>query len=441
MRSDDIRPPALGGAAWPRPRRSIRLPVPERARPLAWLVAFVALGVAVGLLVPRVTDPRLLLVGVAAASGLGLAAMAGRLRETIFAAAAVLVLVVPDVLINAGLGTPAVAVVAALVLLALLLARRDDVSATPIDLGVALIFLATAIIPALVSSSYSTIGGNAVLIVGLYVIARITARPWSFVVLTCLVAGAVHAVVAILWVVPATTPLVPFVPLLNGEPNVTSRATGLFNNPNTFGTLEAMLITLALWFGPRRSWWLLIGLCLVGLVLSGSREGAVGLAVAMPILLLHAPTRIIVPATLLAVVSVVAFAIVPGAGQRFDPRAFASDPSLLERYSLWDSALGAIGRSPIFGHGQTSGLVAVDQAYLNLLVAAGIIGAALWLVGFLLIALRIGPWPVAILLLAVGVLGNPFAGPTLALLLLLAGASHVPVGSEEPSSAPATAGT
>ena len=368
---------------------------------------------------------------------LAVAAALGHLRSAMFVGLLIALFVVPDVMANFGGSTAAVALVAGLAAISLLYASQTFTTITALDVAVFLIFVAASVLPAIVSGTPATIAGNGVLILGTYLVARVTAPKWDRLVVLLLVIGAIHGVVAILWAIPATNGLIPFVPLLGGEPNPSSRAVGLFNNPNTFGNLEAMIIVLALWSGVARRLWPLIVLCVIGLLPSGSREALLGLVVAVSLMVLLSPGRALGPVGALGLAAGIFIALVPNAQQRFDPSGYSGDSSLLERFELWDLAFGAIARSPIIGYGQTSGLRAVDQAYLNWLVDGGVLGTAIWVTAVILIFSSFPAWPVLVAMLVIGVLGNPFAGPMLALLLVLLAASHESMAagaSEKPSS-------
>ena len=355
---------------------------------------------------------------------LGIAAALGHLRSVMFIGLLIALFVVPDVVANSGGSTAAVAMVAGLAAISLLYASRTFTTITALDVAVFLIFVAAAVLPAIVSGTPATIGGNGVLILGTYLVARVAAPKWDRLVVLLLIIGAIHGVVAILWAIPATNSLIPFVPILGGEPNPSSRAVALFNNPNTFGNIEAIIIVVALWSGVAKRWWPLVILCVAGMFLSGSREAVVGLLLASAVIVIRRPGRAIGPVAALAVTAGLAIALVPNAQARFDPGGFSGDSSLLERFELWEAAGDAIARSPIIGYGQASGLRAVDQAYLNWLVDGGVFGTAIWVTAILLLFSAFPARPVIVVMLVIGVLGNPFAGPTLALLLVLVAASH-----------------
>lgn len=358
-------------------------------------------------------------------AGLGLAAAMGRLRAAVFGALVVTSFVVPDILVNIGLGSAIVGIVGLLAVVSLPELARRVHQVTILDAAVALLFVTGAVLPAIVSGTPTTIVGNGALILGTYVVARTSAPDWDRLVTILLAIGALHGIVSILWAIPATSSLIPFVPLQAGLPNPSSRATALFNNPNTFGVVEAMIVVLAFWNGVGRRGALAIVLCVAGILLSGSREALVGLVIGCSVVVIRSPRRALGPAGALGIAVGVVLALVPTVQRRFDPSGFAEDSSLLERFELWDEAIEAFLRSPIIGYGQTSGLRAVDQAYLNWLVDGGLIGASLWLAAIVMIGLSFSARPVLVVMLVVGLLGNPFAGPALALLLVLLGASHL----------------
>jgi hypothetical protein len=411
----------------------------------------IAAVVALSVIVARLAaggSPAVIATAIAGVVALGLGAALGHLRPLLFAGLIATTLVIPDVLINIGIGSSSVVIVGLLAAASAPYLWRTLDQVTILDAAVLLLFIAAALLPAIVSGTLDTIAGNAVLILGTYLIARTTAPRWDRLVTVLLIAGAIHAVVAILWAFPPTTTLVPFVPLLNGEPNLSSRATGLFNNPNTFGNVETLIVILALWSGGNARRWPLIILCAIAIILSGSREALLGLTAAVTVLVFRAPSRTLVPAAILGLAISILLVLLPSAQERFDPGRYSSDGSLIERFELWGLALDAVARSPIFGYEHLSGLRAVDQAYLNWLVDGGVIGTALWVAVVVMILARFPAKPIFIAMLVIGLLGNPFAGPTLGLLLVLLAASHGLTGPGStgklpapPRGAPSVAGT
>ena len=145
------------------------------------------------------------------------------------------------------------------------------------DLGAIFVVFAASI-PALVSRELQPLLGIVTTIGGTYLLARFAPVGRRAVLSVALWIGAAHGVAAIIAMALGITRLLPV-----SEPDsvlVTSRAIGLYLNPNTLGNLEAVVLVLALWWGLRRRELPLLVLVLAGLVLSGSREAVLGAAVA-----------------------------------------------------------------------------------------------------------------------------------------------------------------
>ena len=89
--------------------------------------------------------------------------------------------------------------------------------------------------------------------------------------------------------------------------------------------------------------------------------------------------------------------------------------------------MNAIQVSPWFGYGLGRSET-IDQAYLNWLINGGLIGSALWVAGIGLLLLSGVPKAFLVAMLAIGFLANPFSGPTLMILVIIAGiaAAHAP---------------
>jgi O-antigen ligase len=386
---------------------------------LPYLVA-VAAAVTLGSLIGLAGQPMIaFLAGLVVIVAL-LALVTDRLPAVSFVTVAILTLALPDVFVNLGLETAWVLLVAAAVapLILYLPRARRPLGA---DIAVGLLALG-ATIPALVSSNAVVVVANAILFIGVYLAARLGTPSQRLVVITVGGIGALHAVVAIAEWLPMTSSLVPFSPHIDGIPYDSDRSTGLLNNPNGFGLLEAMVICFLLWLGPTRRTAPVIALCAIGLLMSGSREAMFGLLIATTLLLLRAPGRTAAALAAVAVIAAVFVAVVPGAADRFDPRGFRSDTALLERLELWQNALTLIERSPIYGYGTELTELIVDQAYLRWLVTGGVLGATLAIAGLIALALAMRPWPVAVLAASAGFLASVFSGTTLSFVLLLAGA-------------------
>jgi hypothetical protein len=375
---------------------------------------------AAGVLIAVLGQPiPIFAVGVASAVCL-IAIATSTLPALSFLAVAVLTLLVPDMFENAGLRPAWILMVGASVVPLMLYLRRGG---QPLwtDVSVALLAIG-ATIPALVSSDVVVVVAVAIQFVGVYLAARIGAPDARLVRWTMASIGSVHALVALADAFPLTTGLVPFAPVVGGIQIDSSRSTGLLNNPNAFGLLEATIIAFLLWSGPTRRLAPAMVLCGIGLLLSGSREAVFGLLLAVTLLVARAPRPMALTLGSLVLVLAVFAALVPGAAERFDPRGFGSDSSLLERFEFWANALELIGRSPIYGYGLELPDVVVDQAYLTWLLTGGLIAAAFWAGGIALLAVSVRPWPAVIVIVSAGMLASVFSGSTLAVMLLLAGA-------------------
>lgn len=285
------------------------------------------------------------------------------------------------------------------------------------DLGAVFVVLAASV-PALVSRELQPLLGIVTTFGGTYLLARFAPVGRRAVLSAALWIGAAHGVAAILAMALGNSRLLPV-----SDPDsalVTSRAIGLYLNPNTLGNVEAAVLVLALWWGFRRREIPLLILVLAGLILSGSREAVLGAAIATVIISVVHPGRV----TLLVIASVtafvLAFALLPDIASRFNPANLTSDPSFAGRLSSWQQAVRVINFSPWLGQGLAPTQV-IDQAYLGWLVRGGIVGALIWVVGLVLLTLGSQAWPVVVVMAVSGLLANTFDGPAFMLLLLIAG--------------------
>jgi O-antigen ligase len=238
-----------------------------------------------------------------------------------------------------------------------------------------------------------------------------------------LLAGAIQGVVAIAQSLPSLSSLVPFQPLVGGVPFDFGRATGLFNNPNTLGALEAVVLVIAVRVGPRRWALPLVALCAAGLILSSSREAVFGLIVGLSLLGTGRFRQMVAWAIVLLVVGAMTVWAFPSLLERLSPSGYATDPNLLGRLDLWRAGLDLIKMSPLLGYGADvfrSGTV-TDNAYVGWLLAGGIVGLVLWIVASTVATPR-QLWPVLAAMFAIAVLGNPFSGPTYTVFLATCGA-------------------
>lgn len=388
------------------------------ARLAAIWLASCALAITVGIAVASSRSVELLWGIALLLCGWSLAAMLHRANEYAVAVNLAITILLPDVLGN---------IVPYQQVLILLAANVGVLVATGIrgpvrreDAGL-VILLVAVLWQYVVSGSFDTLPGALGAVVVLYATGRLSGSLRFFVAFLLLL-GAIHGAVAIAQSVPALSSLIPFQPILNGVPFVSSRATGLFNNPNTLGALEAVVLVTAIRIGSR-NWTLpLIVLCAVGLVLSASREGLFGLVVGLSLLGIRQPRQMVVWAIGFIIVGGVVLLAFPSLFDILDPSGYGSDADLLRRYEMWRAATDLIGMSPVYGYGANIlGVVVTDNAYLGWLLAGGIAGFALWIVGSCVVTPR-RLVPVLAAMFAISYLGNAFSGPSYAAFLSACGA-------------------
>jgi hypothetical protein len=402
-----LTPPRIAAIALSAPSRS--------ARPLL-LVAAGIVGVVVG----SAREPQLLIAVVVYLSVWLAVGIARRMRRYALASTVLLGLVLPDVLANAGMGQ--VWVVLLIANAAVLLAAGVHGPLQRQDVG--LLALSAAVLwPYAVGGGLETARGALGLTVAIYAIGRSRGVGVPALVELLLLVGAVHGLIAIAQSVPVLASLVPFTPVRDGASFVSGRAVGLFNNPNTLGTLEAVILVTAMCLAPRRSTAPLLVLCAAGLILSSSREAILGLLIGSSVLGVGRLRRVVWPAVVIIVAGVIVAAAFPAVLERLDPSGYASDPNLLGRIDAWQAALAVIDRSPVFGYGSTlpQVLLLVDNAYLVWLLTGGVVGLVLWMIGAVVITPR-ELWPLLAAMLVISTLANPFAGPTQTVFLLACGA-------------------
>jgi O-Antigen ligase len=281
------------------------------------------------------------------------------------------------------------------------------------DWAAVLIVLAS-IFPAVVSNDFAVIPGIAVAIGATYASGRVARPSPALVRNTVLAIGTAHAAIAIGSAMPGASGLVPALP--NQVP--TLRALGLYANPNTLGTVEAMVIALALSHGTPRTLAPFVVICGVGLLLSGSREALIGLAAGLAVLAIRRPGGSVATVALIGIAAAAAITVLPTTLDRFDPFQFATDASLLDRLNSWRAALDVVGSSPLVGHGLALPEMVIDMMYLGWLVTGGLIGTVIWLAAIAMTALALGPSPLLAVVLVAGFLANPLSGASLMLLLL-----------------------
>lgn len=347
------------------------------------------------------------------------AATKDALAATQYATGLVLLTLVPDVAFNAGVRAQWIALIA---LHAVLLLWRVRIHIEARDVGLLLV-VGGAVFPAFVSSELAVIPGTLLAIAAPYALGRGWQPSRSRLIQMLLVVGAIHGFVAI-------GQYVPELRLLAQSELSGTRASGLFNNPNTLGVLEAIVLIGTFAVGVPRRLWPLAALCLVGLILSSSREALLGLVVGVAIVGVRHPRRSGVIASALAGVAVIVIVLVPTLLARLDPAVYLSDPNLLGRYRTWAAAVDLIGRSPLIGYGATLPVAVVDQAFLGWLLAGGVVSLVTWVVGIAVLAVSARVWPIVLGMVAIGFLANPFSGVGLSALLLVAGSGGLLAGRD-----------
>jgi hypothetical protein len=382
-----------------------------------WLVALIVAG-AGGAIIGSTGSPALLAAIAMLLCGWSLAAIMHRANQYAVAFNLAIATLLPDVLGNVLPSQQVLILLAANVGVLVATGIRGPVRRE--DAGLA-ILLAAVLWPYVVGGSLDTLPGALGAVVIFYAMGRLCGSLPSFVAVLLLV-GAVHGAVAIAQSVPSLSSLIPFRPILNGLPFVSSRATGLFNNPNTLGALEAVVLVTAIRVGSRRWTLPLIALCAVGLVLSASREGVFGLIVGLSLLGIRRPRQMVVWAIGFIIVGGIVLWAFPSLFTILDPGGYGTDADLLRRFEMWRAATNLIGTSPFYGYGASVlGVVVTDNAYLSWLLAGGIAGFALWIVGSCVATPR-RLAPVLAAMFAISLLGNAFSGPSYAVFLSACGA-------------------
>jgi O-antigen ligase len=353
----------------------------------------------------------------------------------------VIVAMLPDFVENVNLLRPVFLLMAGLVAVLLLTTRLPRPGWT--ELG--LVVLCAAIVWPGFSHGQWILPGTMLFMATSFGIGRLSGLKPATIALVLLAAGAFMGVVAIAQTVPHFSSLVPWQPMLHGAVNGTSRATGFFNNPNTFGGYEAATLLVAAMFGlpwdqppthPGRAKVAVlagaISLCLIGMGLSVSRESFLGLAVGLAVLAamrFHQPRpgrNVVVPVLIAAIVAAAVVLLVgatslPVAPARYNPLGMAGDQNLNIRILGWRAAVSFILRAPLIGYGPTVPVLSVDNLYLLRLLSGGVIGLGLWLGGLAAAAPR-RAWPMLAATLAIGILAPSLSiGPGLAILLVSCG--------------------
>jgi hypothetical protein len=382
--------------------------------------ALIAIGLATGLVAGvGVTTAQPFAVTILAILGLAwglLALVTGRYRELAFIDVAVLALVVTDVSESYGLRILVMAVIAAHVLLLPVIAPRIRFVAA--DIGVILLAL-TAMLPAMIAGDVVAVIGNGVATLGVYAAVRLAQPDQRLVLWTLLGIGTIHALAALIRNIPELSTVL-WDPFFARLPYPGTRSTGLLDNPNQLGLLEAGVIVFAFWNGLTRRTVPFVVLCGVALLMSGSREAVLGLALGLLPIFVRRPLFAIVAGLVIVGIFAWYVNVFPATLERFDPSRYANDPSFQARLESWDQALRFIARSP-FGYGSKFGFI-VDQAYLGWLLAGGVFALAFGVAAIAILMLTIRPWPVLVVLVFAGFLAASFSGSPLALLLIVAGA-------------------
>jgi O-antigen ligase len=385
-----------------------------------WLAAFV-FAVAAGIFVGSSPSLNLILPATILLCGWAGSWMVGRAAAYAVAFSVLVAVALPDLLAN--VLSPQVVVVLLVVNLAALLVatglrgpiRREDVG---------LLFLLVAILwPLLVSGSFDKLPGALGIVVIYYMTGRARGVSLKSLVVLLLIAGAVQGIVAIAQSFPAISSLGPFQALQSVVPFLPGRATGLFNNPNTLGVVEAIILVIAILVGPPRWTLPLVALCAAGLILSVSREALFGLIVGLILIGVQqfrgrAPWLLVV-----LIAGAVVLWVFPSSHETFDPSGYGTDADLVRRFDLWRAGLDLVARSPFFGYGTdlfATGTV-TDNAYVGWMVSGGLTGLLLWMIGVIGVTPR-RLFPVLAAMLAISTLGNAFAGPSLAVFLAICGA-------------------
>jgi hypothetical protein len=348
-------------------------------------------------------------------------------RATQFAVAlnVLLTVVLPDVVTNAWSFQPVFILLAANVCLLVVAGLRGPVQRADVGL---VVLLAAVVWPYLIGGGLDTLPGALGIVVIMYFTGRSGGVSLQSLVALLLVSGAIHGAVALAQSVPPLSSLVPFQAMRDGLPFITGRANGLFNNPNTLGTVEAVILVIATRVELRRWMMPLVVLCAAGLMLSASREAVFGLIVGLSVSAIGRFRQMVSWAIAFLILGAIVIWAFPSLIERLDPSGYAADPNLLGRFDVWRVALEFIGRSPLLGYGtdillfsRTNTLPFVDNAYFVWLLAGGMTGLALWIVGSVVVTPR-QLWPALAAMLAIATLANPFSGPTYAVFLLTCGA-------------------
>jgi O-antigen ligase len=391
---------------------------------------------------------------------------ARRIAMAATAAGLLLAAVLPDALANIRLLQVMTAAIAVLAVVLILTVRWPRPGLT--DVG--LVVLVAATLWPRVAHVQPGVPGALLFILATYGIGRFSGLRPRTLALLLLAAGAIMGAIALTEAMPALSKLAFFHPIRGGLPSTSTRPAGMFNNPNVFGTYEAMTLVLAASVGLPLGWgktWLGRGavvvlvaataLCIVGLGLSASRESAIaatvglGVVAVLTIRSIRGLVKLILPYAIAAGMAVVVVLVASSIGRpnlpsRFNPTTVSTDHALLSRIDSWRLAVSLIRRAPILGYGATIPMRSVDNAYLEWTLGGGFLGLFVWLAAVATVVPR-AAWSLLAAILVIAAFANPFAvGPGLAILLISCGAlaSHpleaapqAASASEPPAAAPA----
>jgi O-antigen ligase len=177
-----------------------------------------------------------------------------------------------------------------------------------------------------------------------------------------------------------------------------ARVAGTTTHPIEFATTIAMVLPLALqlvpWVRQRRRWQIMTVLIAIGVPISLSRSGFVGVAVGLAVLFVSWPARRRVRVLVaIAAMAVAIFVVVPGLlgtlGGYFT--AGSSDNSITGRTDDYAVVAPMIDDSPIIGRGAGTFTPPtyriLDNQYLLALVETGVVGVVALMAFFLIPAL------------------------------------------------------
>jgi hypothetical protein len=347
-----------------------------------------------------------------------------------------------DAVANPGWLAPMTATLAALVVLLGLTVRWPRPGATEVGL----VLLCAASLWPRVAHLQPGIPGAVLFTIAAYGIGRLSGMRPRMLALLLLGAGTIVALLAIAQSIPGLAPLIPFDPMQYGRPFISARPTGLYNNPNTLGLCEALILVMAAvvrlplgWGETRRdharaaAMGIAVAQCLVAIGLSASRESVLGLVAGLTALALarrddlRGRARTLLPLAVvlglaLAELAVVQLVSQSGTAGRFNPLTITTDHNWQDRLTAWRITIGFIVKSPLLGYSTPLPIWGIDSAYLEWMLVGGVIGLIIWVAGLVTVVPRAAR-SLLVAILVVGIFANPFAvGPIAAILLISCGA-------------------